>query len=104
MSVDLDMKALRGDIPSLAAAVVAAGCDLALNCWGRIEEMRGITEVLDEIRPESRIRLDRAIAPIAHTPEDQPLDELIAKRDELLALICTTSWRLGRMWWTARFP
>src|SRR3546814_4112436 len=86
MSDDLDMKALRGDIPSLAAAVVAAGCDLALNCWGRIEEMRGITEVLDEIRPESRIRLDRAMAPIAHTPEDQPLDELIAKRDEQLAL------------------
>src|SRR3546814_8166819 len=82
MSDDLDMKALRGDIPSLAAAVVAAGCDLALNCWGRIEEMRGITEVLDEIRPESRIRLDRAMAPIAHTPEDQPLDELIAKRSE----------------------
>lgn len=87
MSDDLDMKALKGDIPSLAAAVVAAGCDLALNCWGRIEEMRGITELLDEIRPESRIRLDRAMAPIAHTSENPPLDELIAKRDELLALI-----------------
>src|SRR3546814_3144060 len=67
MSDDLDMKALRGDIPSLAAAVVAAGCDLALNCWGRIEEMRGITEVLDEIRPESRIRSEE------HTSEIQSL-------------------------------
>src|SRR3546814_10502105 len=104
MEDDLDMEALRGDIPSLAAAVVAAGCDLALNCWGRIEEVRGITEVLDEIRPESRIRLDRAMAPIAHTPEAQPLDELLAKRDEPLALILTKSWRIGRRWETARVP
>lgn len=39
MSDDLDMKALNGSIPELAAGVVAAGCDLALNCWARMEDM-----------------------------------------------------------------
>lgn len=86
MSDDLDMKALRGDIPRLAVDVVAAGCDLALNCWGRMEEMRGIAAALDEIRPESRARLERAMATIAVLPEDRPYEELAARRDELLAL------------------
>lgn len=86
MSDDLDMKALRGDIPRLAVDVVAAGCDLALNCWGRMEEMRGIAAALDEIRPESRARLERAMATIAALPEDRPYEELAARRDELLAL------------------
>lgn len=86
MSDDLDMKALKGDVPSLAAGVVAAGCDLALNCWGRMDEMRGIAELLDEIRPESRARLNRAMATISGQPESRPYDELAAKRDALLAL------------------
>lgn len=86
MSDDLDMKALRGDIPRLAVDVVAAGCDLALNCWGRMEEMRGIAAALDEIRPESRARLERAMATIAVLPEDRSYEELAARRDELLAL------------------
>jgi hypothetical protein len=43
MSDDLDMKALKGSIPELAAGVVAAGCDLALNCWGRMDDMIGIS-------------------------------------------------------------
>ncbi|MBB4640513.1 beta-N-acetylhexosaminidase [Rhizorhapis suberifaciens] len=86
MSDDLDMKALKGDIPQLAAQVVAAGCDLALNCWGRIDEMRGIAEALGDIRPESKTRLDRAMASIAGGAENRPYEELVAKRDELLAL------------------
>lgn len=86
MSDDLDMKALKGDVPRLAAQVVRAGCDLALNCWGRIDEMHGIADALDEIRPESKIRLDRAMATIAETAEARSYDELAAKRDELLAL------------------
>lgn len=87
MSDDLDMKALKGDVPALAAGVVEAGCDLALNCWGRMDEMRGIAEALGEIRPESRARLDRAMATIAGEPDDRSYEELAAKRDALLALV-----------------
>ncbi len=87
MSDDLDMKALSGDIPSLAAGVVAAGCDLALNCWARMEEMAGIAEMLPDISEVSRARLDRAMATIGGDPGDEPLEALLAKRDALLGVM-----------------
>lgn len=84
MSDDLDMKALSGNIASLAAGVVAAGCDLALNCWGRMEEMIAIAEALPDISAISRARLDRAMATIAGTGEGEPVEALIARRDALM--------------------
>lgn len=87
MSDDLDMKALKGDIPALAAGVVAAGCDIALNCWGRMDEMVGIADVLPEITEAGRARLDRAMASAAGDRDTLPLEVLLAKRDELLALV-----------------
>ncbi|MFO1259614.1 MAG: beta-N-acetylhexosaminidase [Sphingomonadaceae bacterium] len=87
MSDDLDMKALRGDIPSLAAGVVAAGCDIALNCWARMEDMVGIANALPDISEASRARLDRAMAEAASTKNDMPLDALMAERDALLAVM-----------------
>lgn len=91
MSDDLDMKALKGDIPSLAAGVVEAGCDLALNCWARMDEMIGIAERLPDISDVSRARLDRAMATIAgHEDsggEDSLLETLLARRDALLAVM-----------------
>jgi beta-N-acetylhexosaminidase len=86
MSDDLDMKALKGDVADLARGVVDAGCDIALNCWGRMDEMLRIAERLPEMSDLSRARLDRAIQS-AVTPADMPdLKELLATRDELLAL------------------
>lgn len=88
MSDDLDMKALKGDIPSLAAGVVAAGCDLALNCWARMEEMAGIANALPEISPVSRTRLERAMATIRDSaPQPEELADLLARRDELLSVM-----------------
>lgn len=84
MSDDLDMKALQGDIPALAAGVVEAGCDLALNCWARMDEMIGIAERLSEISVASRARLDRAMATIADGASEEPLDSLLVRRDALL--------------------
>lgn len=85
MSDDLDMKALKGDIPALAAGVIAAGCDLALNCWARMGDMIGIAERLPEISTASRDRLDRTMASVARPAEGPPLEELLATRDALLA-------------------
>ena len=87
MSDDLDMKALKGSIPELAAATVAAGCDLALNCWGRMDDMVGIAGLLPEIGVEARARLDRAMASRRAVPDGPPLDELLATRDALLAMV-----------------
>ncbi len=85
MSDDLDMKALQGDIPALAAGVVAAGCDLALNCWARMDEMIAISKILPDIGAVSRARLDRAMALAEASTGD--LEAALAKRDALLALL-----------------
>jgi beta-N-acetylhexosaminidase len=87
MSDDLDMNALCGDVPSRAVDCVAAGCDLALNCWGRFDEMVEIANRLPEITAIARERLDRAmtwVKPVDFASER--LGELLAKRDELLVL------------------
>jgi beta-N-acetylhexosaminidase len=84
MTDDIDMKALSGTPGEKAAAAIAAGCDLVLDCWGRMDEMVEIAGRLGEIAPRSRERLDRAMAGRGAPQGD--LAELIAKRDALLAL------------------
>jgi beta-N-acetylhexosaminidase len=87
MSDDLDMKALQGDVPSRAVDCVAAGCDLALNCWGRMDEMVEIANRLPDITHAARARLDRAMATIKPVEfASAKLAELLGKRDQLLAL------------------
>jgi beta-N-acetylhexosaminidase len=85
MSDDLDMKALKGEVADRAAGCVAAGCDVALNCWGRIDEMRAIADVLPEITPKAQARLDAAMATLKAAPDQKKFPDLIAKRDQLLA-------------------
>lgn len=85
-SDDLDMKALEGNPAQRAAAVVEAGCDIALNCWARADEMKETVEKLDDISAESRDRLDRAMATIRPAEAVNMLGELIEKRDTLLAM------------------
>nr|AIA94137.1 CAZy families GH3 protein [uncultured Sphingobium sp.] len=85
MTDDIDMKALSGTPGEKAAGAIAAGCDLVLDCWGRMDEMIEIAGRLGEIAPTSRERLDRAMAGRALPQGD--LAALIAKRDELLALV-----------------
>ncbi|MEP3226983.1 MAG: beta-N-acetylhexosaminidase [Parasphingorhabdus sp.] len=84
-SDDLDMKALKGAVPERARDVVAAGCDIALNCWGRMDEMIGIADLLDDISTPSRNRLDRAMATLDQATQSVELAELLSRRDALLA-------------------
>lgn len=85
-SDDLDMQALDGDPADRAVNVIAAGCDIALNCWARIDEMKRTVELLDDISDESRARLERALENIRPVQAADALDALIEKRDRLLAL------------------
>lgn len=84
-SDDLDMKALKGEVPERARDVVAAGCDIALNCWGRMDEMVGIADLLGEISDRSRARLDKAMATLDDAIEPVELADLLSRRDALLA-------------------
>lgn len=86
MSDDLDMKALKGDVPQRAADCVAAGCDIALNCWGRFDEMVAIANLLPEITTDARARLDAAMATIRPVDHFDRIAALTEKRDALLAL------------------
>lgn len=87
---DIDMEALGGTIPERAARAHAAGCDIVLNCWGKMADMQGICDVLPAMSAATAARLDRALAgtriAAALAPEQA---ELLAKRDALLALAGT---------------
>ncbi|WP_267386094.1 glycoside hydrolase family 3 N-terminal domain-containing protein [Sphingomonas sp. GC_Shp_3] len=87
MTDDIDMKALSGTAGEKAAAAIAAGCDVVLDCWGRMDEMVEIVERLDDISAVSRARLDRAMAGVTARRSDVAFAKLVAKRDALLALV-----------------
>ena len=84
MSDDLDMNALKGDVSDRAANCIAAGCDLALNCWGRMDEMIAIAGKVDAMTPHATERLAAAMGTIGAAPDTFEIAALIAKRDSLL--------------------
>ena len=59
---DLSMEALSGTVQSRAAAAIAAGCDLALHCNGKLAEMAAIAEALPPISPGAAARLAKGRA------------------------------------------
>ncbi|MEH6701025.1 beta-N-acetylhexosaminidase [Parasphingorhabdus sp.] len=85
---DLDMEALSGTVPERAERAQIAGCDIALNCWAKMDDMTGIAERLTPMSDKTQERLDVAMATIADTKDVDGADELVAllaKRDELIA-------------------
>lgn len=82
---DLDMEALSGSVPERAEIAVKAGCDLALNCWAKMDDMTGIANRLPAMSEETVERLDRALAATGIAPQGDKA-ELLARRDTLLAI------------------
>ena len=86
MSDDIGMEALSGDFGARAAGVVSAGCDAALHCSGKLEEMVAVANAVPAMSDAGLIRLDRAMASIRADNDGLDFAESVAKRDQLLAL------------------
>lgn len=86
MSDDIGMEALSGNFGSRASGVIAAGCDVALHCSGKMEEMVAVAKAVPPMSAEGEARLARAMAATMLEPEGPDFAEEIAKRDTLLAL------------------
>ncbi len=82
ISDDIDMKALSGKISDRAVAVLAAGCDIALNCWGNLKDMEGIANAIPTIDKKASQRLAIATRHLRSIQENPALRERI----ELLKL------------------
>jgi len=86
MSDDIGMEALKGDFSSRASGVVAAGCDVALHCSGKMDEMVAVASAVPAMTAEGHERLNRAMAATRIDLDSVDFAEEIAKRDQLLAL------------------
>jgi beta-N-acetylhexosaminidase len=87
MSDDIGMEALSGDFGTRAAGVVAAGCDVALHCSGKMEEMVAVAEAVPPMSAEGEARLARAMATVLVEDDGIDFADAVAKRDALLALV-----------------
>ena len=84
MTDDIDMKALSGTAAEKARGALAAGCDVVLDCWARMDEMVAIAATIPDASATVLARLDRAMA-MRDIPDGDPA-EAMARRDEFLAL------------------
>lgn len=87
---DIDMEALSGTIPERAERAIAAGCDVVLNCWARMDDMEAMAQRLPALTPEGERRLSRALeataaAEQASTGRTERIEALLAKRDALVS-------------------
>jgi beta-N-acetylhexosaminidase len=71
MSDDTSMKALSGDFPEKAEAILAAGCDIVLHCNGVMEEMKGIVSQAKPLTGKSLERANRALSAITMRDVEQ---------------------------------
>ena len=89
MTDDLDMKALSGDIGDLAAQSQAAGCDVVLNCWGKMSDMESIVKKMRLPTSQTLTRMRRVTGCLARATSSVTINErqraLKARRDALLA-------------------
>jgi beta-N-acetylhexosaminidase len=87
MSDDIGMEALSGGFGERAAGVIAAGCDAALHCSGKMAEMVDVASAVPELSEAGSERLRQAMLIAADFADGPDVEACIAKRDELLALV-----------------
>ncbi|MGO4571441.1 beta-N-acetylhexosaminidase [Microvirga sp. 2TAF3] len=87
MTDDLSMHALSGSFRDRTEAAFAAGCDMALHCNGRMEEMTAVAEGAPVLEGEALRRAEAALQRIRH--EVEPFDPVDARArlDAALAMV-----------------
>lgn len=85
LSDDLSMGALGGSLGERAAGARAAGCDIAVHCNGRQDEMKEVLDAAGPLEGEAESRIARALARLAtpqtFDPASTRLDELLGKAE-----------------------
>jgi beta-N-acetylhexosaminidase len=62
MSDDLSMAALKGSLASRTSAALTAGCDIALHCNGKLDEMKEVASASHQLSGKPLTRADDALA------------------------------------------
>ncbi|WP_282608395.1 beta-N-acetylhexosaminidase [Pelagibius sp. Alg239-R121] len=83
LSDDLSMEALEGNLGQRAAAALAAGCDIALHCNGKPDEMQAVAANSQIMSQEARDRAATAAKRLG-TPDDLAYQDAVERLDELL--------------------
>jgi beta-N-acetylhexosaminidase len=84
ISDDMSMKALQGSLDDLAARLIAAGCDIALHCNGKLDEMRLVSAGCGPLSSAARYRYERGRQRVNREPDFDPAD-LAQELAELMA-------------------
>ena len=82
-SDDLSMQALSGTLGQRTAAVLAAGCDVALHCNGQMAEMRDVVAHGRPLDSDAQRRWSAAAALVANAPPTD-IKAMRAEFDRLL--------------------
>jgi beta-N-acetylhexosaminidase len=87
MTDDLSMQALSGSYRERTERAFAAGCDMALHCNGRMDEMSAVAEGTPLLEGDALRRAEAALRRIRH--EAEPFDPVDARArlDAALAMV-----------------
>ncbi len=86
ISDDISMEALAGSPSARTRAVLDGGCDVALHCSGKLDEMKGMIGACGPLSADAAKRLNRAMAMVG-SPEPIDADEVAGRIEALLAAI-----------------
>lgn len=85
LSDDLSMQALSGTLGERARNALAAGCDVALHCNGKMEEMEAVAQAVGPLSGDAATRDAAARRRLCEAVHPVEMASLTARLDALLA-------------------